>query len=151
MLYEVITNIGDRNESKPHILLDAHIDEIGMIVTYITDEGFLKVANCGGVDRRVLLAQQVTILGKETIKGIVTSTPPHLEDDDKKSPKFDDIFIDIGLSKEQAEKIISLGDRVVIDSEACELLNGRVTSKAIDDRSGVIAILYALEKIKDKA
>ena len=47
----VIGNIGDRNEGKPHILLDAHLDEIGMIVTYITDEGFLKVANCGGVDR----------------------------------------------------------------------------------------------------
>lgn len=146
----VIGNIGEREEGKPHILLDAHIDEIGLIVTYITDEGFLKVANCGGVDRRVLLAQQVTIFGKEEIKGIITSTPPHLEEDDKKVPKMEDVFVDIGMSKEQAESIISLGDRAVIDANACELLNGRVTSKAIDDRSGVVAILYALEKIKGK-
>jgi len=146
----VIGNIGERCEDKRHILLDAHIDEIGLIVTYITDSGFLKVANCGGVDRRVLLAQQVTIFGKEAIKGIITSTPPHLEEDDKKAPKIEDIFIDIGMSKEQAEKVVSLGDRAVIDTTPCELLNGRVTSKAIDDRSGVLAILYALEKTKDK-
>jgi len=146
----VIGNIGERVEGKPHILLDAHIDEIGLIVTYITDEGFLKVANCGGIDRRVLLAQQVAIFGKETVNGIITSTPPHLEEDDKKVPKIEDIFIDIGMSKEQAEKVISLGDRAVIDTQPCELLNGRVTSKAIDDRSGVVAILYALEKTKDK-
>lgn len=146
----VIGNIGVRTTDKPHILLDAHIDEIGMIVTYITDDGFLKVANCGGVDRRLLLAQQVTVFGKQAIKGVITSTPPHIEDDNKKVPKVEDIFIDIGMSKEMAEKIVSLGDRVIIDSEACELLNGRVTSKSIDDRSGVIAILYALEKVKGK-
>ena len=76
----VIGNIGERSEDKPHILLDAHIDEIGMIVTFITDEGFLKVANCGGLDRRLFLAQQVTVHGKKAIKGVITSTPPHLEE-----------------------------------------------------------------------
>ena len=146
----VIGNIGEKAKGKPHILLDAHIDEIGLIVTYITDEGFLKVANCGGVDRRLLLAQQVTIFGKQKIKGVITSTPPHLEEDNKKVPKVEDIFIDIGMSKEKAEEIVSCGDRVSIDSEACELLNSRVTSKAIDDRSGVATILYALQKVKDK-
>lgn len=146
----VIGNIGERNDKKPHLLLDAHIDEIGFIVTHITDDGFLKVSNCGGVDRRLLLAQQVSIFGSETIKGIITSIPPHLEDDDKKVPKMDDIYIDIGMSKEQAEKTVSLGDRGVIDARACQLLNDRVTSKAIDDRSGVLVILNTLEKLKGK-
>lgn len=146
----VIGNIGERCEDKPHILLDAHIDQIGMIVTNITDDGFLKVSGCGGIDRRLLLAQQVTVYGKEAIKGVITSTPPHLEEDNKKVPKVENIYIDIGMSKESAEKIVSLGDRVIIDSDCCELLNGRVTSKAIDDRSGVLAILYALEKVKGK-
>ncbi len=144
----VIGNIGERDDTKPHIILDAHIDEIGMIVTYITDDGFLKVANCGGVDGRVLLAQQVTIFGKQTLKGVIISTPPHLSDKADKALKVEDIYIDTGLSKEKASELISLGDRVIIDSESTELLNGRVTSKAIDDRSGVLAILYALEKVK---
>lgn len=146
----VIGNIGERSDGKPHILLDAHIDEIGMIVTFITDEGFLKVSSCGGLDRRLFLAQQVTVHGKKAIKGVITSTPPHLEEDSKKVPKIDGIFIDIGMSKENAEKIVLLGDRVTMDSESAELLNNRVTSKAIDDRSGVIIILNALEKVKSK-
>lgn len=138
------------DESKPTILLDAHIDEIGMIVTYITDDGFLKVSNCGGLDRRVLLAQQVTVYGKEKITGFVTSTPPHLEKDSSAVPEMDDIYIDIGYTKEQAEKLVSLGDRVLIENELCELYGGRVTSKALDDRAGMAAIILALDMLKDK-
>lgn len=144
----VIGTIGKRVEGKPNILLDAHIDEIGLIITYITDDGFLKCSNCGGIDRRLLLAQQVTIFGKENIAGIITSTPPHLEEDNKKVPKMSDIFIDIGMTKEQAGKLISLGDRAVIKTECCELLNGLITGKALDDRAGVVAILHALDIIK---
>lgn len=146
----VIGNIGQRCEGKPHVLLDAHIDQIGFIVTYITDSGFLKVSNCGGLDRRLFLAQEVTVLGKRAIKGVITSTPPHLEKDNKTVPEIDDIYIDIGMTKEAAEKIVSYGDRVIINSNFVNLLGDRVTSKAIDDRSGVVSILYALDKIKGK-
>lgn len=139
------------DEKKPTILLDAHIDEIGMIVTYITDDGFLKVSNCGGVDTRLLLAQQVDVLcDDKTIKGIITSTPPHLENDNSKAPEIDDVFVDIGMSKEQAEKIVSLGDRVYIKNELSALQQDKITSNALDDRSGVAAILYALDLLKDK-
>lgn len=143
----VIGNIGERKEGKLHILLDAHIDEIGFIVTYITDSGFLKVSGCGGIDRRLILAQEVTVYGNKAIKGVITSTPPHLEKDNKKMPEIDDIYIDIGYTKQQAEEIVSLGDRVVINSKPSELIGSKVTSKCIDDRSGVVAILYALEKL----
>ena len=146
----VIGNIGERTEDKPHILLDAHIDQVGFIVTYITEDGFLKVSDCGGIDRRLLLAQQVTVYGSEIIKGIITSMPPHLEDNSKNVPEVNDIYIDIGMSKTEAEKIVFLGCRVIIDSENCELMNNRLMSKSVDDRSGVVAILYALDKIKDK-
>lgn len=138
------------DEKKPTILLDAHIDEIGMIVTYITDEGFLKVSNCGGVDTRVLLAQEVEILCEEKIiKGVITSTPPHLETDNTKASEINDIFVDIGLSKEQAERIVSLGDRVYINNDFTSLEKDKITSNALDDRSGVASILYALELLKD--
>lgn len=128
------------------MLLDAHIDEIGMIVTYITEDGFLKISGCGGLDTRLLLAQQVTVYGKEKLTGIVTSTPPHLEKDSSVAPDLDSIFIDIGFtSRENAAKYVSLGDRVLIENKAERLAGSRVTSKAIDDRSGCTAILKTLE------
>lgn len=139
------------DEKKPTILLDAHIDEIGMIVTYITDEGFLKVSNCGGVDARLLLAQEVDVLCEsQIINGVITSTPPHLETDNTKAPEIKDIFVDIGMSKEQAETIVSLGDRVYIKNPFISLQGNKITSNALDDRSGVASILYALELLKDK-
>ncbi|MBQ9375624.1 MAG: M42 family metallopeptidase [Ruminococcus sp.] len=138
------------DESKETLLLDAHIDEIGMIVTYITDDGFLKVDKCGGLDMRLLLAQQVDVLGRETVTGVVISTPPHLEKDSKKLPEIEDIYIDVGMSKESAEKVISAGDRVYINNSLIRLQNDYVSSKALDDRAGVAAILYALELLKDK-
>lgn len=146
----VIGYRGEIDPKKPTLLLDAHIDEIGFIVTYITDEGFLKVSNCGGIDRRLLLAQQVTIFGKKTISGIITSTPPHLEEDDKKVPKIDEIYIDTGLSREECEKIVSLGDRVIISNKLVCLQGDRISGKSLDDRCGVAVILRALEMVKGK-
>jgi endoglucanase len=138
------------DDTKPTLLLDAHIDEIGMIVTHITDDGFLKVSQCGGLDNRVLLAQQVTVYGRERLTGFVTSTPPHLEKDSSAVPEIDDIYIDIGFSGEQAKKLVSLGDRVLIENTLADLQNGRVTSKALDDRSGMAAVILALDMLKGK-
>ncbi len=148
----VYANIVEPKDGAPVILLDAHIDEVGLIVTDIDDDGFLKVAKCGGVDRRLLLAQQVTVHGKESLTGMITSKPPHLESDEerKKVPDFDDISIDIGMDKASAKQFVSLGDRVTFYSEYRPLLNGRVSVKAVDDRGGVTAILYALELLKNK-
>lgn len=135
------------------ILLDAHIDEIGMIATSICDKGFLRVANCGGIDRRLASAQEVTVHAKGgDLLGVIGSKPPHLEkaDEAKKIPEMDEIFIDIGYSKEQAEKLVSLGDRITMRSRFNKLLNDRVSVKSLDDRAGVVAILYALELLKGK-
>lgn len=146
----IVGKIGRHVEGKPNLLLDAHIDEIGLIVTYIDDRGFVKVGNCGGMDRRLLLAQQVLIHGSRPITGIVCAKPPHLEkgDESKKTPEIDEIAIDTGYTKKQLESLISLGDRVTIQVSTRELLNGRITGKSMDDRSGVAAILYALELLQ---
>lgn len=138
------------NDAKKTILLDAHIDEIGLIVSYIDDKGFIKVGNCGGVDRRLLLAQTVTIYGTKAIKGVISTLPPHVGNDMTKTAKLDDIAIDTGFTKEQLSEIVSLGDKITLNSTPTELKNGLVTGKAIDDRSGVTAILYTLELIKGK-
>lgn len=146
----VIGNFGERSEDKPHVLIDAHIDRIGLVVTYITDDGFLKVAGCGGIDRRLLLAQQVIVLGREKLRGVICSIPPHLEKDESTVPEMDDICIDIGMTKEQAEKYVSLGDKIVFAQTCAELCGDRITGAALDDRCGVAAVLRAAELLRDE-
>lgn len=136
------------NESKPLLLLDAHIDRIGLVVTYIEEDGFLKVGKCGGIDRRTLLAQTVTIYGKEPVKGIISTLPPHVASDSGKAAKLEDIVIDTGLSEEKAKELISQGDLVTIDGVFSKLGENRVCSPAVDDRAGVAALLYAAELLQ---
>ena len=76
---DALGSVRGRKEGKgPFILLDAHLDQIGLIVTAIDEDGFIKFAKCGGADRRVLAAAEVAVHGKEDIFGVITSTPPHL-------------------------------------------------------------------------
>lgn len=138
-------------EGEP-FLLSAHMDRVGMIVTDITDEGFLNVAPCGGIDNRTLCAQQVTVHAREDIKGIVISTPPHLQsgENERKALKTDEALIDIGFSKEKAEELVSRGDRVTVDSDFIQLAGDRVAGHAFDDRAGIASILFALEMLKKR-
>ena len=150
---DALGSVTGRKEGKgPHILLDAHLDQIGLIVTAIDDSGFLKFAKCGGADRRVLAAAEVTVHGRENIFGVVTSTPPHLAkpDDATKALPFDEMAIDIGMKKEEAEKLVSLGDRVTFNGKYLPLLGNRVSSPSIDDRAGVAAVLRCLEILEEK-
>lgn len=132
-------------------LLDAHMDRIGLIVTAIEEGGFLRVAKCGGMDARVLAAQDVTIWGKEAVYGVITSTPPHLvtADDAGKAKDFDDILVDTGLTKVEAEKLISQGDRITVRTPVSELLNERLSCAALDDRAGCAVIIKAAEIVAE--
>lgn len=154
-LGSVICTVEKPAKDGRHIMLDAHIDEIGMIVTYIEDRGFLRVFQCGSMDRRGLLASAVTVHAQNgKVTGVICSVPPHLNDDkDRKNKAVDEIYIDIGVSsKEEAEAMVRQGDRVTLNSQPRELLNGIVSGKALDDRAGCVALLKALEQlcIKDK-
>lgn len=131
------------------VLLDAHIDRIGFIVTSLTDDGFIKVANCGGIDKRLLPALPVKIYGKKTINGTFVSVPPHLSSEEKPLA-VDEMYIDTGYEKEELEKIVSKGDTVSFDTSFKKLMGDRVSGSALDDRSGVAAILYALELLKEE-
>lgn len=132
------------------LMLDAHIDQIGMIVTCINDDGSLKAGACGGLDMRIMLAQSVIVHGRKDIRGIVQTLPPHVSSDHTKVPEISDITIDIGMSREQAENIIEPGDRVTIASEYRALSDNIISAPSIDDRSGICAILCALEMLKDR-
>ena len=146
----VIGKFGKFNESLPSLVLDAHIDQIGMIVTYITDEGFVKIGNLGGIDRRLLPAQQVVIHGKRDIKGVICSVPPHLSSGKNEVISFSDAAVDTGMTKSELEEIISYGDTITFDVKSRSLIGSRITGGALDDRCGVASILYALELLKDK-
>ncbi|MBQ3045389.1 MAG: M20/M25/M40 family metallo-hydrolase [Clostridia bacterium] len=143
---------GTKGEGGVHILLDAHLDQIGLVVTAIDEDGFLKVAKCGGADIRVLAAAEVTVHGRQKLFGVITSTPPHLStpEDSGKAKGFDDIAVDIGMDKATAEKYVSLGDRITFNGEFLRLAGSRVSSPSIDDRAGVAAILRCLEILGDK-
>lgn len=134
-----------------HFLLDAHLDEIGMIVTDITDDGFIKFNRVGGIDRRMLLGYEVSIWGKEEVKGIISTLPPHLQtaEDEKKVPEFKDLSIDVGMDKEEIVKIVSLGDKITFKRNFTKLLNNQISASCLDDRSGVASVLMSLDELKN--
>lgn len=146
----VIGRFGTHTEGKPSLVLDAHIDQVGMIVTFITDDGFIKFSGLGGLDRRLLPAQPVVIHGKRDIKGVICSIPPHLLSGDAEVVSFDDSAIDTGMTKDELTQIVSLGDPITYDVPCREMLGTKITARALDDRSGVAAILYALELLAGK-
>ena len=141
----VIAKMG-KPGTKIHIMLDAHIDQIGLIVTAVDENGFLRVDRCGGVDRRVLPGSPVTIYGREVLTGIVCCTPPHLSDgsEDKVQP-IDKMAVDAGLSKEEADALIQPGDRILLNSTPKSLIGTRITSAGLDDRSGVASLIRCAE------
>ena len=128
------------------LMLDAHMDEIGFMVSHIDDKGFIRVLPLGGVDPKVFYAQRVIIWGKEKIPGVVGTTPPHLtrkdpSEKDKIVP-IEDCFIDTGLPAEKVHSLISVGDAVTFDAKCIQTENS-IIGKALDDRIGLFMMLEA--------
>ncbi len=138
-------------EQAPTLLLEAHWDEIGCVVTGVTDDGFLRVSACGGVDERVLAAAQVRVLCDPPLSGVFCSTPPHLGGEGKTVLSAEERGIDVGLSAAEARERVPLGTRVMFAPHFEELLNDCVCSKALDNRAGCAAIVKALELLGDAA
>ena len=150
-LGSVIAEMGDQNAAE-HILLDAHIDEIGLIVTCVDDKGFLHVDRTGGVDRRVLAGAEVYVLGRKKLCGVVCSTPPHLQTgSDGKVPDWDGIYIDIGDPADKAKELVSPGTRAVVRSKPVQLLGSRIAGKSLDDRAGVAALIRVVELLEPES
>lgn len=134
--------------SKKTVMLCAHMDEVGLLIRAITDEGYLKFLCGGGIDRRVLIGQRVFI-GEKKIAGVIGLKAKHLssEDEQKKLPKLEDLYIDAGFeSKEAAEEQVELGDYVTFDSKQVEFGDGMFKARALDDRVGCATLIKLLEK-----
>ena len=140
--------VGDHG---PKLLVMAHMDEIGMCVTGIEDNGMLRLASVAGVDPRVLPGSRVKVFGREELLGVVGAIPPHLTASKDAAYKWDELRVDIGFPKEEAEKLASVGDRITFwPDDVLELKNGFISSKSLDDRALVAAELYCLELLKKR-
>ena len=136
-----------RKASKNKVMLSAHMDEVGFIVTYICDNGFLKFTNDGGVDSKVVCGRAVSV-GDKGATGIVGQKAMHLCEGDEGSTckELSSLYIDIGAdSKQEAEQYASIGDSVHFKSDYVEFGNNKIKAKAIDDRFGCAVMLKMME------
>ena len=134
-----------KKKNAKKIMLDAHFDQIGMIVNGITSEGLLTVAPAGGLDRVILPSAEVLVYGKETVYGVIAATPPHLQKPgDTAAPEWSAIRIDIGRTKAEAETIIDLGTPVCWYYKGDELMNDRITGVGFDDKACAAGLITAV-------
>lgn len=148
----VIATFPANKENAPTVLLEAHMDEIGFVVTSIDEKGFLKVAPCGGVDSRCLSATPVIVWADTALDGVFCAAVPHLQKGAKsdKALSAEELFVDVGLSADVAKTRIPIGTRVSFRSIFSKLQNTCVTSNALDNRAGVAAVLGSLHLLKGK-
>lgn len=147
--YEV-DNLGSiiaykKGRKKPNkiVSFNAHMDEVGFIVTGVTSDGYLRFSTVGGIDSKACLDRVVTV-GEKRIKGVIADKAYHLlESSEKdKAPAFDKLLIDIGAeSNKEALEVVSLGDFVYFESDYAELGNGYIKAKALDDRIGCMLMI----------
>ena len=134
--------------SPKKLLIDCHLDNVGMMVTDIKKGGFLSIVNVGGLDTRVLPATEVTVYGRKPIYGLITSTPPHLVNKSQDSvPKLSELYVDTGYSKEELEKIVEIGDPVGYRFVATEMENGYITAPGLDDKACICGVIDAVSKM----
>lgn len=146
---------GQGPEPRPKVMLAAHMDEIGLIVTKIEKGGFLRFSTIGGFDQRALLAQEVLVHGRNgTRSGVIGAKPPHIQapGEQSKAVPMKDLFIDAGFSSaEEAEKFVRVGDLVTIKRPVTNLNGSYMSGKAFDDRAGVAAILECFKVLSTVA
>ena len=138
-------------ENAPKLLLDAHLDEIGFLITG-HEEGYLKIAPLGGVDPRMLPDRELTILTQPPMLGIVACLPPHIQtaEEMSKSQPMSEMYLDVGLSQEDAQRLIPIGTPAVYRT-GCEPLGEELLcGKSLDDRSCFAIFLDVLEQLRDE-
>ncbi len=142
---------GEGPEPRPKILVTAHMDEIGLMVTAIEDS-FLRVTHVGGIDRRILLSQPVIVHGEEPIPGLIGSRPPHVlpASARKEYPDLEDLVVDTGLSARKLSQLVKVGTPVTFDIPAASLGKGLVTGKALDNRASVTAMTALLHELQTR-
>ncbi|MBR4720407.1 MAG: M42 family metallopeptidase [Clostridia bacterium] len=136
-----------KGDSSKKVMLSAHMDEVGFIISEITEKGYLKFKTVGGIDTRTILAKRLRI-GKNNILGVIGMKAVHLQkkSEREETPEIKDLFIDIGAKdKEDAEKLINLGDYATFETKFEQLSNETVKAKALDDRAGCAVLMETIK------
>ena len=132
----------------PKVMTASHMDEVGFIVTHIEEDGFLRVAQVGGIDRKLYASACVTVhTAQGDLPGVIASVPPHLRREEKELPAADAIAVDLGLSGEEARAAVQPGDRLTPDVPPAVLLDGSVSARALDDRACCAAVILAAKEL----
>lgn len=151
LMGNTIAEIRPKTPTEFTVMFSAHIDEIGLMVRYVDEKGFIYFAAIGGIDVRLLLGQRVTIhtdAGK--VRGVIGHKPIHLMDaaEGEKTPKIYDLFIDIGAKdKKETLRHVAIGDPVTVDGELEKLLNGLYVGRGFDDRMGVFCLAELVHEL----
>ena len=151
-----IDNMGNvvaikKGKERKKVMIAAHMDEIGFIVTHIDDKGFIYFHTLGGFDPKTLTAQRVVIHGKKDVIGVMGSKPIHLMDiiDRAKVPAIKDYFIDTGRSKKELDKLISVGNTITRERKMIEM-GDCLNCKSLDNRVSVFVLIEMLREMKKK-
>lgn len=149
-----VDNLGNiisfkKGTGNTKIMLAAHMDEIGLMINYIEENGLLRFTSVGGFDPRTIVGQEIIVHGKKKIFGVIGSKPPHLQEasEQDKSIKMEDMIIDVGYPYEEVIDLVQIGDIVTINRKLEHLKNNRVTGKALDNRAGVSALLQCAKEL----
>jgi tetrahedral aminopeptidase len=142
-----------RGSGQGRVMIAAHMDEIGFMVTYVDDDGFIRLNPVGGFDPRVLPAQRVLVHGfaGESLRGVLStaSKPIHLlRPEEIKPPRIDEFYVDVGLPGLRVKELVEIGDMVTLDRTA-ERFGDRIVGKAMDDRAGLFVMIEAVRKLKE--
>ena len=144
--------IATRAGSGPRVMLAAHMDAIGFLVRHIDDDGFLRISPVGGFDARVLVMQRVLVQGKEDLIGVISpmQKPIHMleEEDKKKVPKVETLFVDVLRPADEVKELVTIGDPVSLYREPM-ITDRTVVAPYLDDRLSVYVLLEALKRAKD--
>lgn len=142
-------------KNAPKVMLASHMDEIGLMVKYVDDNGFIGFSKVGGINDQMLLNQTVYIqTNDKKVYGVIGSKPPHVTkpEERKKVTAHTDMFIDIGAKdKEEALEMISIGDPIIFNHTYAELPNNLITGKALDNRIGCLIMIEVMKRIKTDA
>lgn len=136
-------------ENAPRIMIEGHMDEIGLMVSDIDEKGFISFVSVGGIDSRILPSSEVIIHGKKDIKGVIGAKPPHLQTatESKKPVKRKDMYIDTGYTRDELCEIVGVGTPITFEQSVYELKGGNISLKALDDRAGVAIVIDVLRRI----
>ena len=136
-----------RNKNAGRVMLEAHIDVIGLMVAGIDDTGFISFVPIGGVDSAVLPGAEVMVCGREELFGVIGAKPPHLQTEKKMATQIEDLYIDVGLPAERVRELVCVGDMIYFAEKPAQLSGKVLSGKGFDDRAGLISLLICLLRI----